>query len=475
MPRDRSATAGGVLAGHPVAVVGDALDERVAAYAGRPAHVRMVGWVPTLEPYFEQARICVLPLLSGAGTKRKMIQALMLGTPVVGPRSRPRGSICVDGRDVLIADDPDAFVAAIERLTTDPDLWEELRRNGRARALASHGRGALRTPSPRRSTRPWRLRPRVRCSPRSIVTGITSASSTSGRCRCSYRDRRDARLDGPQAERGQGRQRQRAAVDPDDTTDVRLIAFYLPQFHPIPENDEWWGEGFTEWTNVRPAQPLFEGHEQPRVPTELGYYDLTDPATRASQASLAQEHGIDAFAYYHYWFDGARLLERPFDEVLASGKPEFPFALCWANESWSRRWDGSESHILQQQSYSRDDDRAHIRALLPALADPRAGPGRRQAALHRVPGPRAAGAGRDLDIWREEVQRAGPPGLHLLSVETGYDEGWDNTEFGFDGKVRFQPQFTTLQAAPRRRIEAHPGLHVYDYETPFRSSMTCPT
>jgi lipopolysaccharide biosynthesis protein len=245
---------------------------------------------------------------------------------------------------------------------------------------------------------------------------------------------------------------------------VRLIAFYLPQFHPIPENDEWWGEGFTEWANVRPATALFDGHDQPRVPSELGYYDLRDPDVRERQAALAREHGIDAFAYYHYWFHGSRLLERPFHEVLASGRPALPFTLCWANESWSRRWDGSEDRILRQQSYSREDDRAHIRALLPALADPRAvrvdgNPLFIVYQGHVLPEPAAT-----VEIWREEVARAGLPGLHLLSVETGYDEGWDNTEFGFDGKIRFQPQFTTLQTAPRRHIAGQPGLHVYDYD-----------
>lgn len=114
----------------------------------------------------------------------------------------------------------------------------------------------------------------------------------------------------------------------------KIIAFYLPQFHPIKENDEWWGKGFTEWTNVRKAKPLFKGHDQPRIPADLGYYDLRDPEIREKQAQLAREAGITAFCYWHYWLgNGKRLLESIFDNVLSSGKPDFPFCLGWANHT----------------------------------------------------------------------------------------------------------------------------------------------
>lgn len=156
---------------------------------------------------------------------------------------------------------------------------------------------------------------------------------------------------------------------------ARVLAYYLPQFHPIPENDEWWGKGFTEWTNVGKAKPLFPGHYQPRVPADLGYYDLRVPETREAQAQLAREYGIEGFVYWHYWFgNGKRLLERPFNEVLASGKPDFPFALAWANETWQGFWFGDDGsrNVLIEQTYPGDADYiAHFNAVLPAFKDKR--------------------------------------------------------------------------------------------------------
>ena len=162
---------------------------------------------------------------------------------------------------------------------------------------------------------------------------------------------------------------------------VRVIAFYLPQYHPIPENDEWWGKGFTEWTNVAMAKPLFHGHYQPRVPADLGFYDLRLPEVREAQAQMAKDAGIEGFMYWHYWFgNGRQLLERPFNEVLASGKPDFPFCLGWANHSWSRKtWTAKnkggaagESMMLLEQTYPGDDDYTqHFYSLLPAFRDHR--------------------------------------------------------------------------------------------------------
>ena len=152
---------------------------------------------------------------------------------------------------------------------------------------------------------------------------------------------------------------------------VRALAFYLPQFHPIPENDAWWGPGFTEWSNVVRARPLFDGHYQPHLPADLGFYDLRLAEVREVQAALARAHGISGFVYHHYWFGGRRVLERPFDEVLRSGRPDFPFALCWANENWTRRWDGRSRELLVQQDYGDDELEEHATWLARAFSDPR--------------------------------------------------------------------------------------------------------
>lgn len=158
---------------------------------------------------------------------------------------------------------------------------------------------------------------------------------------------------------------------------ARFIAFYLPQFHPTPENDEWWGKGFTEWTNVAKSKPLYRGHKQPHIPADLGFYDLRLPEVREQQANLAKEAGIEGFMYWHYWFgNGKQMLERIFNEVLSSGKPDFPFCLGWANESWyNKSWTNKSSFaknpLLLEQVYSLEDYKEHFYAVLPAFKDSR--------------------------------------------------------------------------------------------------------
>jgi lipopolysaccharide biosynthesis protein len=231
-----------------------------------------------------------------------------------------------------------------------------------------------------------------------------------------------------------------------DPTDVKLIAFYLPQFHPIPENDEWWGSGFTEWRNVAAARPYFPRHHQPKLPADLGFYDLRLPESRQAQADLARQYGVFGFCYYHFWFSGRRLLERPFNEVLLTGKPNFPFCLCWANENWTRVWDGSERSILMEQHYSRDDDLAHIQALAPALGDPRyiRVSGKPLLLIYRSS--RLPEPARTLETWRNEARRLGVGELFLARVESNPTEHDDPRTYGFDAGVEFAPDWSVVQS-----------------------------
>lgn len=226
-------------------------------------------------------------------------------------------------------------------------------------------------------------------------------------------------------------------------TDIRAIAFYLPQYHPIPENDAWWGKGFTEWRNVAKASPLFKGHYQPHIPADLGFYDLRLPDIRAEQATMAREHGIHGFCYYHYWFNGRRILERPFNEVLSTGKPDFPFCLCWANENWTRAWNGGDRDVLLEQKYSPEDDVLHLQSLLPAFRDARyiRIDGKPLFIVYRtelLPNPTHT-----AEVWRNEAQRAGLGDLYLARVES-FDSGLDPKSIGFDADIEFAPNWRRL-------------------------------
>jgi hypothetical protein len=227
----------------------------------------------------------------------------------------------------------------------------------------------------------------------------------------------------------------------DSLSQVRVIAFYLPQFHAIAENDAWWGEGFTEWTNVRKAQPNFDGHYQPREPADLGYYDLNDPSVMDRQAALARRYGIDAFCYYYYWFGGKRLLEMPLERMLRTGRPVFPYCLCWANENWSRRWDGREQEILIGQAHSPDDDRAVIRDIARHFESAQylRIDGRPLVLVYRVElFPDFAAT---ADRWREACRLDGHGEIYLAYVESHdlVHKGVPPSAFGCDASVEFPP------------------------------------
>lgn len=201
---------------------------------------------------------------------------------------------------------------------------------------------------------------------------------------------------------------------------ARLLALYLPQFHPIPENDLWWGKGFTEWTNVGKARRYFRNHYQPRVPADLGYYDLRVAETRQAQADMAREYGVEGFVYWHYWFgNGKRLLERPFNEVLASGEPDFPFALAWANESWRGFAHGiTNRNMLIEQLYGGVEDyTAHFRAVLPAFRDHRyiTVDGKPLFMIYKpLADPEVKVF---IATWRELAEKNGLPGIYFVGHE----------------------------------------------------------
>ncbi|MFL6499709.1 MAG: glycoside hydrolase family 99-like domain-containing protein, partial [Candidatus Udaeobacter sp.] len=227
---------------------------------------------------------------------------------------------------------------------------------------------------------------------------------------------------------------------------VRAIAFYLPQFHPIPENDAWWGKGFTEWTNVTKARPLFRGHYQPHLPSDLGFYDLRLSETREAQAELAREHGIFGFCYYHYWFHGRRLLERPFQEVLESGRPKFPFCLCWANEPWTRRWLGEGQDTLIAQTYSSEDDEAHSEFLSSVFRDERyITVGDRPVFLLYRPD-RHPDPIRFTTLLKSAVRGATGNEPYLIALDAGHPNE-DDRKLGFDATLHFEPQLGLLPGA----------------------------
>lgn len=235
---------------------------------------------------------------------------------------------------------------------------------------------------------------------------------------------------------------------------IRPLAIYLPQFHPIPENDKAWGEGFTEWTNVKKATPLYEGHYQPHIPDEsVGYYDLRDPEVLIKQAAMAKEHGIYGFAFYHYWFNGKRLLNLPIDNMLKLKKPDFPFCLIWANENWTKRWDGLDHEIIIKQNYSFNDDQDHIKFLCENVFNDRRYIKIEGKPLFVVYKPTAfPQISKTIEIWRHEARKYGFADLYLCFIENNMPNT-NPTKSGFDACIEFQPRWHKLPySKPKYRI-----------------------
>ena len=255
--------------------------------------------------------------------------------------------------------------------------------------------------------------------------------------------------------------------------DARIVAFYLPQYHPIPENDLWWGEGFTDWTNVRRATPVFEGHNQPRIPTSLGYYDLRNLETHHSQAALARAHGVAAFCYYAYWFGGRRLLEAPLDIVGANPDLAMPYLICWANEPWSRRWDGGNGEVLMAQQHHPAGDAGFIDEFATHMADSRylRIDGRPLLLIYRarlLVDPR-----RTTDGLRERALALGLGDLYLAMVQSFDDR--DPRPLGFDAAVEFPPHgLWPRRSASSRLVVPRVGFRgsLLDYRAVVSASLS---
>lgn len=258
-----------------------------------------------------------------------------------------------------------------------------------------------------------------------------------------------------------------------DIKKKRIIAIHLPQFHPFKENDEWWGKGFTEWTNVTKAKPRYEGHYEPHLPSDTGFYDLRLPEARQLQAELAAEYGIYGFCYYHYWFNGKQLMERPVNEILSSGDPDFPFMLCWANENWARNWDGGFTDVLIKQDYSHKDDIEHMRWLCKnVFPDKRyiRVDGKPVFAVYRVA--LFPDFKETVKTWRKVAKEEFGMELYLMETMFPGDSTHTNVTLEVDAAMDFQPLGAMISGLPMVPVkslnpaepdEAKPTVYNYSH------------
>lgn len=371
----------------------------------------------------------------------KLPEYLVSGRPVVLPDSNI-GTYLRDGHHVLKLRDGSLseLEAKIGQLIDDPELRAELGRNARAFAAEK-----LTWPAA-----VDRLEPFLQALVDAHRAAVIKEPAESG-----LHSDPEIDLDTDAL--------QPIPTDPSEYP-VKVIAHYLPQFHPIPENDKWWGKGFTEWANVTRAKPWFRGHAQPRFPTELGYYDLRLAETFQEQIALAKEYGIHGFCFYYYWFSGQRLLERPLDLWLNDKSLDLPFCLSWANEPWSRRWNGSDEDVLMPQHYRDEDTDNFFYDVLPFLQDSR---------YIRVAGEPLLVIYRITDIphsskvvarWKELAREAGLPGLHVACTQSfGIS---DPRPYGCDSAVEFMPAHvdrTLLDPARTHGVPSDFSGYLEDY------------
>lgn len=271
---------------------------------------------------------------------------------------------------------------------------------------------------------------------------------------------------------------------------MKAVAYYLPQYYPIPENDQWWGKGFTEWTNVTKAKPLYPGHHQPNLPGELGFYDLRIHEVYVEQAQLAKEYGLGAFCFWHYWFgDGRRMLERQIEEIIKHPQPDFPFCLAWANITWKGSWYGAENQVLVEQTYPGEADvREHFNAVLPVLKDPRYFRVNNKPLFfvyypHLMPK-----AKQFTSLWRELAEASGLGGLYLVAYTRPHSP-WPPEQYGYDAtliyghaptdivaRMHYTPQERLAKLQRHGWLRRKPAVHPYDkvIEAGIPTENTCP-
>ncbi|HEB9308149.1 TPA: glycoside hydrolase family 99-like domain-containing protein [Campylobacter coli] len=247
-------------------------------------------------------------------------------------------------------------------------------------------------------------------------------------------------------------------------SDLKLIAFYLPQFHPFPENDEWWGKGFTEWTNVTKATPNFEGHYQPHLPIHNGFYDLRVPEVMIEQAKLARNYGIYGFNFYYYWFNGKILMHRPFEILLEHKEIDINFCITWANENWTRKWDGLENDILIKQEYSEEDAIAFINHLFKFFKDKRYIRINNKPVLMIYRANDIPDVEKICKLWRKEAKNNGFDDLYLV-CSTAFLNTSNPKEIGFDAGYDFPPLLPHFQFYPSRNLNVNEEFlgQIYDY------------